>query len=225
MGTRIEIPGAATGDGYLALPESGRGPGVVVLHAWWGRNTFIVNLCDRLATEKFVALAPDLYDGKITTSIDTAETYVNELDGHRARSTTAAAIDYLASQPSVSSAKVAVMGFSLGASFAVDATTLRPDQVAAAVVFYGTAEAPSEPTGAVLQGHFADTDVFEPTEQVRSFESALRAAGHDPTFHTYPATRHWFMETDRPEFNAEAAAAAWDRATVFLRSTLTAESL
>ena len=57
---------------YLALPKSGKGAGVLILHAWWGLNDFFKDFCQRLALEGFVALAPDLYHGKIATTVDEA---------------------------------------------------------------------------------------------------------------------------------------------------------
>src|SRR5258705_10118901 len=60
-------------DGFLALPPTGKGPGVLVLHAWWGLNDTIRGVCDRLAGEGFVAFAPDLYHGKVADTIAGAE--------------------------------------------------------------------------------------------------------------------------------------------------------
>jgi carboxymethylenebutenolidase len=54
---------------YVALPDGGTGPGVIVLHAWWGLNDFFQRLCDRLAQEGFVAAAPDLYNGAVASTL------------------------------------------------------------------------------------------------------------------------------------------------------------
>ena len=61
---------------YLALPPSGKGPGVLVLHAWWGLNDVFREVCDRLAQEGFVALAPDLFSGKVNHTIQEAEQHL-----------------------------------------------------------------------------------------------------------------------------------------------------
>ena len=50
------------GTGYLALPAGGAGPGILVLHAWWGLTDHVRHVCDQLATEGYLALAPDLFD-------------------------------------------------------------------------------------------------------------------------------------------------------------------
>ncbi|HKI75380.1 MAG TPA: dienelactone hydrolase family protein, partial [Pseudomonadales bacterium] len=86
--------------GYLSLPESGKGPGVLVLHAWWGLNDTFKGVCDRLADEGFVAFAPDLYHGKVATTIPEAEALGNELDMNhqRARSDVRLAEQFLAGQ-------------------------------------------------------------------------------------------------------------------------------
>src|SRR3954452_21758486 len=66
--------------GFLALPDRGFGPGVLVLHAWWGLNDTIRAVCTRLAEAGFVAFAPDLYHGKVATTIAKAEILGNAVD-------------------------------------------------------------------------------------------------------------------------------------------------
>src|SRR6266481_1021932 len=68
--------------GYLAVPPSGNGPGVLVLHAWWGLNDTMKSFCDRLASEGFVAIAPDLYNGNVAETIAEAETLVKSLNAN-----------------------------------------------------------------------------------------------------------------------------------------------
>jgi carboxymethylenebutenolidase len=59
---------------YLTVPERGTGAGVLVLHAWWGLTSVFTDVCDRLAAEGYVALAPSLYaDGATAASIAEAE--------------------------------------------------------------------------------------------------------------------------------------------------------
>ncbi len=65
--------GTRTASGYLAVPQRGHGPGVLVLHAWWGLTPFFMNVCERLAAEGFVALAPDRYGGPTAATIEEAE--------------------------------------------------------------------------------------------------------------------------------------------------------
>jgi carboxymethylenebutenolidase len=67
-------------DGFLALPHGGNGPGVLVLHAWWGLNDTIKAVCTQLAESGFVAFAPDLYHGKVANTIAEAEVLGNAID-------------------------------------------------------------------------------------------------------------------------------------------------
>lgn len=55
--------------GFLAVPKAGNGPGVLVLHAWWGLNDTIKGFCARLADAGFVAFAPGLYHGKVADNV------------------------------------------------------------------------------------------------------------------------------------------------------------
>src|SRR5438874_4861115 len=101
-----------TTSAYLAVPEHGSGPGVLVLHAWWGLNDFFKQVCDRLAREGFIALAPDLYHGKTTTSIEEAERLVSEqIEGEEVSQDLTASIDYLLKQPGTRGKALGVIGF------------------------------------------------------------------------------------------------------------------
>lgn len=96
--------------GYQALPASGKGPGVLVLHAWWGLNEVFKTLCDCLAKEGFVAFAPDLYDGVVTNLREEAQKIV----GIAAQPTAQGGLAYLQSHPAVVSKQLGVIGFSMG---------------------------------------------------------------------------------------------------------------
>ncbi len=134
-------PGTKTSDGYLALPASGAGPGILVLHARWGLNDFFVGLCDRLAGEGFVALAPDLYGGAVASTVEDATKLMRSLDSEAAQKQVVRALDALRENPAVDGGKVGVLGCSLGAAWAMKLSRLRPEQVAAAVLSYGVGRA------------------------------------------------------------------------------------
>jgi len=204
---------------YTAVPEGG-GPGVLVLHAWWGLSYGVKRFCDRLAAAGFVALAPDLADGRLAETIPEARALVNDLDEDAARQAAAGGLVRLRSHPAVRG-QLGVAGFSMGVWFALDLAT-RADDVEAAVLYYGTAgDIDHQCHGVSVLGHFAEHDEFEPAAEVAALEDALRRAGRAVRFHTYPGAGHWFAEVDRPDAYDEAAAALAFRRTVgFLRTQL-----
>ncbi len=207
--------------GYLALPEQGHGPGVLVLHAWWGLTAVVKGVCDRLATEGFVAFAPDLYDGRTAATIDEAQELMAKRDAGRMRAVALAAMDRLRADSTVGEQAIGVVGFSMGANWAFLLNELKPDDIAAVVAFYGTGEMDFTASRAAYLGHYAEQDEFDPLESVRALEAEIRSAGREVTFHVYPGTRHWFFEQDRPDaYDAPAARLAWDRTTAFLHSHL-----
>ena len=208
--------------GYLAVPSNGSGPGVLVFHAWWGLNAFFPTVCDCLAEAGFVAFAPDLYQGRIATTIEEAEALLEQSDMAAMETAATSALRYLVSHPAVSSVSIATLGFSMGASWAVEIASQAPANVAATVIFYGSSDADFAAARAAYQCHFAADDPWEPTEYVEQMKAAMQAAGRDVTFYTYPDVQHWFMETNRPEYNADAAALAWQRAIDFLKQHVTA---
>lgn len=210
----------AQSDGYLAMPKDGKGSPVLVLHAWWGLNTTIKDLCDRLADEGFLVFAPDLYRGDITDKIEEAEKLVKAFSkkDDQIQADLLDAISFLQSRSDEDNPQIDVIGFSFGAYYALDLSNRYPDIIRSVVVFYGTgAEDFSKSTAAYL-GHFAENDPYEPQEYVAGLEETLKQAGRPVSFHQYPNTGHWFFEPDREDaYNAAAADLAWERTLDFLK--------
>ncbi len=212
---------------YLAEPSHGSGPGVLVLHAWWGLTEPFRQVCDRLAQAGFVALAPDLYRGKTTASVEEAQALGAALDRdvERWRGDIAGAVQVLRQHTATHLAggrgKLALVGFSLGGAYALDMSVTLAEKIAAVVTFYDSYPGLDyRRASAAYLCHFAQDDPFEPTESVAQMEQALQAAGRQVTVHTYPGTTHWFFEENRPEYDAQAARLAWERTIQFLHQRL-----
>lgn len=211
-----------TAPGYLALPSAGTGPGVLVMHAWWGLTGVIKDVCNRLAALGFVAYAPDLYHGQRATTIPEAERLGQELDqnAERAQAETRAAVDTLLAYTGDHTA-VGVVGFSLGAAYVLQLSGADPERVRAVVLFYGVGGGDFARAQATYLGHFAENDPYEPAESVAWLEDALTSAGRSITFYRYSGVGHWFFETDRVDaYNEAAATLAWERTVTFLRKQL-----
>jgi carboxymethylenebutenolidase len=205
--------------GYVAVPTNGEGPGVLVLHAWWGLNDTLKAFCDKLAENGFTAFAPDLYHGKIAETIPEAEALGSALDENyqQARAEIAEAAKYLSAQVGDVNPGLAVIGFSLGAFYALDLASRDPDRIRSVVLYYGTGEGDFSSSKAAFLGHFAGEDDYEPRENVDALEESLRKAGRPVTFYRYPGTGHWFCEPDRPDaYDEMGTNLAWERTLDFL---------
>ena len=207
-------------EGFLAAPPTGTGPGVLVLHAWWGLNDTMRAFCGRLAESGFVAFAPDLYHGKVADTIPEAESLGQALDTNhlQAKAEIAQATKYLSERAGQADSALAVIGFSLGAYYALNLSTTDPEHIHSVVVFYGTGETDFSNSRASYLGHFAENDEFEPRSNVDELEESLRRAGRPVTFYLYSGTGHWFFEPDRTQaYDPAAAILAWDRTLAFLQ--------
>lgn len=204
--------------GHLAITKNKSIGNVLVLHAWWGLNKTIKNYCDQLAKEGFTVYSPDLYHGKLTVEIETAEIYSNELSLEQARMDLDNAIKFLQDQTPHFNEGILVIGFSLGAFLALDLSNNRPEKISKVVVYYGTGPDDYSKSRASYLGHFAEFDVFEPQANVDELESALKKSSRPYAFYQYPDTGHWFCEPDRIDaYKEEAATLAWERTLEFLR--------
>jgi len=210
--------------GHLAVPKSGRGPGVIVIQEWWGLVPHITKLADRFAAEGFTALAPDLYHGKSTKDPDEAGRLMMGLDVPKVAQDLRGAIDFLRARPECASKKVGTVGFCLGGQLSLFAACVHPDAVGACVDFYGI-HPNVKPDVTKLQapvlGLFAEKDAYVNAAVVKELDERLTKAGKKHEFKTYADVNHAFFNDTRPEvFDAKAAADAWTRTVAFFRASL-----
>ena len=213
----------ATAEGYLAVPESGKGAGIIVIQEWWGLVPHIKNVCERFAAEGFVALAPDLYHGRSTTSPDEAGKMMMALNIEETERDLRGAIEYLLAHDAVVGERVGTVGFCMGGALSLYAAS-KNEQVGACVVFYGghpNVKPDLENLRAPVLGLFAEKDKSVPPEAVRALEEKVREHGKSVETQIYPGTDHAFFNDTRPEvYDAESAADAWRRTVDFFREHL-----
>lgn len=208
---------STAGSAYLVHPDAGPGPGVLVLHSWWGLTPFFKEVCDRLAEAGFSALAPDLLGGELPATPDEAQSVLAELDANRATALVLSSARALRASSFDPRAAVAVVGFSMGASFALWLSARSPQEVDATVAFYGTQNIDFVDARCGYLGHFAEFDEFVADDDIVELEAHLHLVGREPVFHRYPATTHWFFESDRElAYTPAAAELAWERTLAFL---------
>jgi carboxymethylenebutenolidase len=210
-------------EGFLAVPPTGKGPGVLVLHAWWGMNDTIKAFCKRLAEAGFVAFAADLYHGKVADTIADAEAFSNDVDAKhvQAEAEIAEAAAFLNERSGQADRGIAVVAFSMGGYYALHLSATDPEHIRSVVLFYGTEGTMGTDfsnSKADYMGHFAENDQYETKSNVDSLEASLKRAGRPVTFYIYSGTGHWFFEPDRKDaYDEEAAKLAWDRTLGFLK--------
>ena len=220
-GSIVEFPSnGKTGSGYLSVPASGSGPGVIVLQEWWGLVDHIKDVADRFAAEGFVALAPDMYHGESATSPDDAGKLMMALDIGRVEKDLRGAIDALLALDTVTSARIGTVGFCMGGQLSLYAACENAS-VGACVVFYGIHPnvKPNVPAlEAPVLGFFAERDEFVPPAAARQLEADLRAAGKTADFTIFEGADHAFFNDTRAEVYDKAhAAACWSRILAFFR--------
>jgi len=229
MGEMIEF--ASNGDqarGYLAVPESGSGPGVMVIQEWWGLVPQIKRVCDRLAAAGFVALAPDLYRGELAEhdEMDKANHLMTSLDQQRAATDMSGAITALIEMDATSSKSIGVVGFCMGGMLSLVIAANEGDRVGCVAPFYGAPLGDGGPDWsgltAKVAGHFAEKDDFFPPAAVKELQEKLTSMGKDVTFTVHAGSGHAFTNEDNPlgTFNAELTASTWTATLELLQTSL-----
>jgi carboxymethylenebutenolidase len=212
-----------TGSGYLTIPESGTGAGVIVLQEWWGLVPHIKDVADRFAAAGYVALAPDLYAGVSTASPDEAGKLMMALNIAETNNKLRGAIDYLLTNEAVTGKKVGTIGFCMGGMLSLFAA-VKSDKVGACVVFYGIHPAVKlelDGLTAPVLGFYAENDKSVPPAAVKTLEAALKAHGKTCEFKIYEDAEHAFFNDSRPEvYQADYAEEAWKKVLSFYKENL-----
>lgn len=205
-------------NGYLASPPNG-GPGILVLPSWWGLKPCFKQACDQLAGQGYTVFGLDYYNGRLGSTVDEAKILQQEVESDldAMEAMVKLAKDHLTSLRA--DRPIGILGFSMGTDWAVITAANEPD-VAATVLFYGGYDPDFSKMKSRVLGHYAETDEWFPFDRAKAMEQKMKAAGVDVTLQYYPGVAHWFMESDRPEYNLESAKLAWERTLEFLASTL-----
>jgi carboxymethylenebutenolidase len=203
----------------LALPAATPAPAILLVHEWWGLNDHIKSVAAEFAAQGYVALAVDLYGGKVATTRDDAKTYMGQVADGAATATVAAWVDWLRGRDDVTG-KIGTVGWCFGGGWSLNAALAWP--IDAAVVYYGrVTKTPADLAaleGPVL-GHFATRDNWINGDMVAGFETAMDAAGKTYTSHWYDAD-HAFANPTSARYDAADAALAWDRTLAFFAAHL-----
>lgn len=213
--------GEGSAYGYLALPPSGSGPGVIVIQEWWGLNDHIADVTERLAREGFVALAPDLFGGNVAHDAAEAGRMIESLPVERGVGLLEGAVGYLLGREEVTSQSVGAVGFCMGGGFVLYLAATDP-RVSAAVPFYGGLREMPDFSGlrARVLGHYGRDDRSIPPELLERLRTAIEEqSGITPDLRVYPAGHAFFNDT-RPSYHAESAAQAWSSTLEFLHGIL-----
>jgi carboxymethylenebutenolidase len=216
--------GDETVSGMLYTPP-GKGPfpAVIVIHEWWGLNDWVKEQASKLADQGYVALALDLYRGKVATSPDMAHELMRGVPEDRANRDLKAAFDYLASQPNVKKDRIGSIGWCMGGGYSLDVALLEP-ALAATVINYGrlaTDPAELKKINAPILGNFGGQDRGITPDDVKKFQESMQKLGKKTDLKVYPDAGHAFENPNNKEgYRPEDAKDAWSRTVAFLDSTL-----
>lgn len=206
---------------YLLRPgpdHDGTGPGVLVLHSWWGLTAGVKAFCERLCDEGYVVAAPYLLEGRLPETAAEAEVELAEIDPNRSAGLVLSSVAGLRTLTDDPSGPVAVVGFSMGASWALWAATRQPESFSKVVAYYGTQSIDFSDLRSRVQGHFAERDELVEPDDVVALEADLFERGLEPEMWHYPGVGHWFAEEGVDgSYDRDAAELAWERMLAFLR--------
>ena len=205
------------------VPGRGPFPAIIVIHENWGLNDWIKEQAARLADQGYMALAIDLYRGKVATTPDEAHELMRGVPEDRAKRDLHAAFAFLQSQPNVMKDRIASIGWCTGGGYALDMAIEEPT-LRTAVINYGHLAADADTVKqihAAILGIFGGQDHGIPVEDVNKFESMLKQQGNRVEIYIYPDAGHAFENANNKiGYRAQDAMDAWKRTVTFLSQTL-----
>lgn len=208
----------------MVVPDDGPGHGVLVLHSWWGLTRRVKDVVEDLADAGYSALAPDLVDGHLPDDADQARDLLVATDPNQTAALVLSSVVALRAHSADPDGPVAVLGFSMGASWALWLATRQPDSIDAVVAYYGSQNIDFTGLTAPVLGHFAEFDPLVSEDELVEMQAHLLLLDKHVEFHRYPGTSHGFAEVDQDAFTGpesalvtvEATALAWERTLAFL---------
>lgn len=203
----------------LAVPAQTPAPAIMLVHEWWGLNDQIKSVAAELAHQGYLALAIDLYRGRVATEPSEARELMGGVEGAAATDIVGSWLRWLKGHK-LSSGKSATIGWCFGGGWSLNAALAEP--VDATIVYYGNVKKSAEELAALrgpVLGQFAERDRWINHEMVDGFESEMRKADRRYTNHWYEAD-HAFANPTSARYDGDDAALAWRRSLDFLRQHL-----
>jgi carboxymethylenebutenolidase len=214
--------------GFLAVPDGpGPFPAVVVIQEWWGLNDWVKDQAKRLAAQGYIALAPDLYRGKVTADPKTAFKLMSGLPRDRAMRDLKGAVDFLAKHDKAQKDKIGSIGWCMGGGYSLQ-LALADKRVTACVMCYGRVVTEADdlkPLNATVLGVFGKEDRNPTIDDVRKFGAALKEAGKKTAGLGEYEAGHGFMRPNNgpdpnPAYREGEAKKAWAAIDKFFAKTL-----
>ncbi len=215
----VTTPGGRKVEAALAVPAKTPAPSVLLVHEWWGLNDQIKTMATEFAKEGFLALAVDLYEGKVATDPTTAQTLMKAVDPAKAIETLSVWVNWLKAD-SRSTGKIGTVGWCFGGGWSLNASIANP--VDATVIYYGNLERSADDLKALkgpVLGHFAEQDQWINKQMVEGFEARMKQDGKPLEVHWYSAN-HAFANPTGQNYDKVDAQTAWQRTLDFLRKNL-----
>ena len=203
---------------YFISGDPGPGPGVLVLHSFWGLTPSVKSLCDDLADHGFTVLAPDINFGEFPGSQREALDHLGKADPNRLASLVLSSAKLLHEKSS--DGPIGIIGFGMGGSLALWASVRLADMVGAAISFYGSQQIDFAGARAAYRIHLADEDDYITDDEAAFMEATMRLEDLDVEVAEYPGTRHGFAEPDGDTFDPGAFDRAWATTLEFLDKRL-----
>jgi carboxymethylenebutenolidase len=199
-------------------------PAILVIHEWWGLNESVRAMADRLAGQGYIVLAVDLFGGETaTTPADARELMLDVVENPDvATENIQQAYKFL--KDTAGAPRIASLGWDFGGGWSLNAALLFPDELNAAVIYYGQVtdnEANLRRLNVPILGIFGNEDKAIPVKSVKSFEQALINLEKNYDIEIYPGVGHAFANPTGRNYNAEAAGKAWEKTVAFLDRHLT----
>ena len=192
-----------------ALP----GPGLLLLHSWWGLNSFTKKLADRFSDEGFTVLAPDLFSGETPADQAEAEATLRAADPNYLAATTLSSVSVVARR----SPQIGVVGIGMGGSLGLWASVRVPEMISGVVSFYGTQNVDFAGSLSSYLVHLAEDDPWVTADDAAFMQATMSLEGLAVELLDYPGTTHGFFEQGE-NYDPEAAELAWQRTLEFLRN-------
>jgi carboxymethylenebutenolidase len=219
----LVYPGTTNVTGTSGQQQQQKLPAVVMVHEWWGLNDDIKEMADELASEGYVVLAADLYNGEVAADPNRARELSSSVreNPEQAISNLQSAVQYLTSLPNVNSSRIAALGWCFGGGQTLQlALNSEQHPLAATVIYYGDLVNDTNELSKInwpVLGIFGDQDQSIPVESVNAFEQALNETGITNEIYIYPGVGHAFANPSGDNYAPEETADAWEKTLVFLK--------